>query len=49
MKVRVNDEYKYYNFKFETKKNTDLLTQNTLFLSKKDGKYGYVNKNNETV
>lgn len=49
MKVRVNDEYKYYNFKFETKKNTDLLTQNTLFLSKKDGKYGYVNKNNVVV
>ena len=36
-------------FKFETKKNTDLLTQNTLFLSKKDGKYGYVNKNNVVV
>lgn len=49
MKVRVNDEYKYYNFKFETKKNTELLTKNTLFLSKKDGKYGFVDKNNVVI
>lgn len=49
MKVRVNSEYKYYNFKFEVKKNTEILTNNTLFLSKKDGKYGYVDKNNVVV
>ena len=44
MKIRVDGEYKYYNFKFEEKTNTELLTANTLFLDKKDGKYGYVNK-----
>ncbi len=44
MKIRVGSEYKYYNFKFEEKKNTEILTGNTLFLDKKDGKYGYVNK-----
>ena len=44
MKIRVNDEYKYYNFKFEEKKNAELLTNNTLFLDKKDGKYGFINK-----
>ena len=49
MKVRINSEYKYYNLKFEEKKNTEILTNNTLFLSKKDGKYGYVNKNNVVV
>ena len=49
MKVRVNSDYKYYNFKFEEKKNTEILTNNTLFLSKKDGKYGYVDKNNVVV
>ncbi|MGN1300215.1 MAG: WG repeat-containing protein [Clostridia bacterium] len=49
MKVRVNFDYKYYNFKFEEKKNTEILTNNTLFLSKKDGKYGYVDKNNVVV
>ena len=49
MKVRVDSNYKYYNFKFEEKKNTEILTGNTLFLSKKDGKYGYVNKDNVVV
>jgi hypothetical protein len=46
MKIRVNSEYKYYNFQFEEKKNTEILTGNTLFLSKQDGKYGYVDQNN---
>lgn len=49
MKVRINSDYKYYNFKFEEKKNTEILTNNTLFLAKKDGKYGYVDKNNVVV
>lgn len=43
VKVRINDEYKYYNFKLEEKTNIEILSGNTLFLSKKDGKYGYVN------
>lgn len=49
MKVRVDSEYKYYNFKFEEKKNTEILTNNTLFLDKKDGKYGFVNKDGIVV
>ena len=49
LKVRVNNEYKYYNFKFEEKKASDILKSNTLFLSKKDGKYGFVNKDNVVV
>jgi len=44
IKVRENDEYKYYNFKLENKKNTEILMGKTLYLSKKDGKYGYVNE-----
>lgn len=44
IKIYTGAEYKYYNFKFEEKKNTDILSQNTLFLSKKDGKYGYTDK-----
>ena len=44
MKIRTEGEYKYYNFKFEEKTNRELLTTNTLFLDKKDGKYGYINK-----
>lgn len=49
IKVYANDEYKYYNFKLEEKSSSDILTSNTLFLSKKDGKYGYVNKNGDVV
>lgn len=49
IKVRIDSDYKYYNFKFEEKKNTEILTNNTLFLSKKNGKYGYVDKNNVVV
>ena len=44
IRLRVNGEYKYYNFKLEEKENTEILNTNTIFLSKKDGKYGYVNE-----
>ncbi len=43
IKVRSGEEYKYYNFKLEEKQNTEILNTNTIFLSKKDGKYGYIN------
>ncbi len=49
MRVRVENEYKYYNFKFEEKTNKEVLTSNTIFLDKKDGKYGFVNKNGIVV
>lgn len=49
IKVYANNEYKYYNFKLEEKNSSDLLTSNTLFLSKKDGKYGYVDKSGKVV
>ena len=47
--LRQGDEDKYYNFKFEEKKATDIFTSNTLFKSKKDGKYGFVDKNGKVV
>lgn len=49
LRIRVNGEYKYYNFKFEEKQNTEIFTNNTIFLTKKDGKYGYINKKGEIV
>ena len=49
IKAYANNEYKYYNFKFEEKNASDLLTANSLFLSKKDGKYGYVDKSGKVV
>ena len=48
-KLRQGEEYKYYNLKFEEKNVTDILNFNTLFLSKKDGKYGFINKNGEVI
>lgn len=42
IRIRVGEDYKYYNFKLEENESTEILT-GTLFLSKKDGKYGYVN------
>lgn len=49
LKIRINSDYKYYNFKFEEKQAKDVLPSNTLFLSKKDGKYGYVDKDGTVV
>ena len=49
IKVYTNGEYKYYNFKLEEKKSSDILTSNTLFLSKKDDKYGYIDKSGKVV
>ena len=44
IRINIDDEYKYYNFKMEQKTNTEILSTNTLFLIKKDGKYGYTDK-----
>lgn len=49
IRIRIGEEYKYYNFKFEEKQAKDILVENTLFLSKKDGKYGFVNKDNQVI
>lgn len=49
IKVFDGENYKYYNFKFEEKSNQDIYTKNTLYLSKKDGKYGYVNKEGKVI
>lgn len=49
IKVRVNGEYKYYNFKLEEKNIKDIYPANTLFLSKQNGKYGYVDKNGTVI
>ena len=49
MKLKINDEYKYYNFKFEEKDVKDVLSTNNLFVSKKDGKYGFVDRDGNVV
>ena len=50
IKVRQNGEYKYYNFKFEEKTSKEILSGNTIFLSKnEEGKYGFVDRNGNVV
>ena len=49
IRVYTNDNYKYYNFKFEEKNSSDVLTKNTIYLSKKNGKYGFVDKEGNVV
>lgn len=49
MKLRIDEDYKYYNFKFEEKNIKEILPNNTLYLDKKDGKYGFVNSKGEIV
>lgn len=49
IRMRIGDEYKYYTLKGEEKSNTQILEDNTIFLSKKDGKYGYVDKKGNVV
>ena len=49
LRVRKDSNYTYYNFKFEEKNNTEVISTNTLFLFKQNGKYGYKNKNGEII
>lgn len=49
IKARIDGQNKYYNYRFEEKQNRDLLTKNTIFVSQKNGKYGYVNVSGDVV
>ena len=49
MKLKVDNNYKYYNFKFEEKDVKEILSSNKLFVSIKDGKYGYTDKEGNVV
>ena len=49
IRMRENDEYKYYNLKGNEISYSEALKDNTIFLSKKDGKYGYVDKKGNVV
>lgn len=49
LRIRQNDEYKYYNFNFEQKTPQEALPTRTLFLVKENGKYGYENNNGDRI
>ena len=47
--IRQGEENKYYNFKFEEQNISNIRTNDTLFKNKKDGKYGFVDKDGKVV
>ena len=47
--MRVGDNYKYYNLQYQEISSRDALKDNTLFLVKENGKYGYVNRENQKI
>ena len=49
IKVKVGEDTKYYNYKLEEKTNKDVYTANTLYITKNNGKYGFINKKGNTV
>ena len=49
IEIKQDDGYKYYNFKFEEQKESDVFSSNTLFVSKKNGKYGFVDKDGNVI
>lgn len=49
IRARINEEYKYYNLQYQEISSKEALKGNTLFLVKENGKYGYVNANDEKI
>lgn len=49
IELKEGEDYKYYNFKFEEKNITEIFTSNTLYKSKKDGKYGFIDKTGKVI
>lgn len=47
--INNSNEIKYYNYKLEEKTNKEVYTTNTLFVSKQNGKYGFVNKDGKVI
>ena len=49
IKIWTEDGYKYFSLAGEEKFVTDVLKENKIFLKKQNGKYGYVDKEGNTV
>lgn len=49
LRMRVDSDYKYYNLNLEEITSQEALPNNTLFLKKENGKYGYVDKKGNIV
>ena len=49
IRMRIDNEYKYYNLNCEEIPSTEALKNSTLFLKKENDKYGYVDKNGNVI
>ena len=49
IRIWTEDGYKYYNLSGEEKEAKDILKENKIFLSKKDGKYGYIDAEGNNI
>lgn len=49
MKIKINDTYKYYNFKFQEKEIKEIFPNNKIYASSQDGKYGFIDAKGEKV
>ena len=49
MEVQLAGETKYYNFKFEEKDIKSIFINNSLYISEKNGKYGFVDEKGNVV
>ena len=47
--IKNGDDLKYYNYKLEEKSNKDVYTANTLFITKENGKYGFIDKDGKVT
>ena len=47
--MRIDSDYKYYNLSLEEITSQEALQNNTLFLKKENGKYGYVDKKGNVI
>ena len=49
IRARIDNDYKYYNLQYQEISSKDALKDNTLWLIKENGKYGYINKDGKKV
>lgn len=47
--INNQNDIKYYNYNLEEKSNKDVYTDNTLFINKQNGKFGFVDKDGNVV
>ena len=49
MKIKIDDTYKYYNFKFQEKDIKEIFPNNKIYASYQDSKYGFIDSKGNKV